>query len=115
MVSARYPTTVVIFDLVAESRADVVVLLLHDAAAVAEFGERLGEAAAEPRAHSGCKDYGLKGQSLLLEGVIHYRFTDATLLRAWSMVAIGPGSCIMHCLRCRFVTLGRSSRVGDAY
>jgi hypothetical protein len=32
---------------------DVVELLLHDGAAVAKFGERLGEAASEPTAHSG--------------------------------------------------------------
>ena len=47
-------------------QADVVVLLLHDAASVAEFGQRLRQAAAEPRAHSGCENHGLKGQSLLL-------------------------------------------------
>ena len=54
---------------VAEGGTDVVVLLLHDAAAVAEFGQRLGQAAAEPRAHACCEDDGLKGQSLLLEYV----------------------------------------------
>ena len=51
----------------AERGTDVVVLLLHDAAAVVQLGQRFGQAAAEPRAHAGREDDGLKSQDLLLE------------------------------------------------
>ncbi len=67
--------------LVAEGGTDVVVLLLHDAAAVAELGQRLRQAAAEARAHAGCEDDGLKSQGLLLECVdssaVHRRDTPS--------------------------------------
>ncbi|WP_272653824.1 hypothetical protein [Microbacterium sp. EF45047] len=41
-------------------------LLLHDRAAVAQLGERLGQGATEARAHAGGEDDGLKSHEILL-------------------------------------------------
>ncbi|GAA1849155.1 hypothetical protein GCM10009796_09180 [Microbacterium koreense] len=67
-------------------------LLLHDAAAVRELGQRLGQAPPETRAHARGENDGLKSHSLLLECEVHRRFTESTLLRAGFMVAVVSGS-----------------------
>ncbi|GAA5199405.1 hypothetical protein GCM10025773_14580 [Microbacterium jejuense] len=88
-------------------------LLLHDAAAVAELGERLGEAASETRAHTSCEDDGLKGQNLLLKCVIHCRFTGATPLRAWTRVSKATGKVQNERLPLPFRDITRMLRLGD--
>src|SRR5690606_17768707 len=71
---------------VAEGSADVVVLLPHDRASVAQLGERLRQRTAEPRAHASGKDDGLKSHGFSYKELV---FTvDSTTGHLFV-----PGSC----------------------
>ncbi len=53
---------------VTERVLDVVELLAHDRAAVAEFGKRLGEGSPEPAPDAGCENHDLGGHCISFGG-----------------------------------------------